>query len=79
MLRRIVGWNKSADDEWSDVYSKVRSKIQQAPAKQPVRDWMEELARQKSALEKQIKTGCRNRLTVRATIPSKQENGTMLT
>jgi hypothetical protein len=66
MLRKIVGWTKLADDEWSDVYRRLRTKIMRATEQYPIRDWIEELARLKTKLQEQIETNRRSTLTLRA-------------
>ena len=63
MLRSIVGWTKLSEDEWSDVYRRLRQKIRVATQQQPCQDWMEELQRRKSSLANQLNQDVRSIFT----------------
>ena len=64
MLRMIVGWSKLPDDDWADVYRRLKAKIHKATHKHEVRDWVEELSRRKLDLRHHL--GKRKFLTQRA-------------
>ena len=65
MLREMVGWVKLPDDEWNDVFRRLRIKIQKATDQYPIRMWADEMTLRKTNLQMQIDNGERNGLTMK--------------
>ena len=63
MMRNIIGWIKLPDDDWDDVYRRLRHKLQNALRQYPIGEWTDELRRRKNVFQHQSDTGVRNNLT----------------
>ena len=62
MMRCMAGFVKLDTDEWSDVYTRVRGKIEKAIQRQPVRLWADELCKLKEKLCSKLQRPSRNAL-----------------
>ena len=61
----MVGWVKLLDDEWDDVFRKLRIQIKKATDQYPIRMWADEMTLRKTNLQMQIDNGERNGLTMK--------------
>ena len=65
MLRKMVGWVILPDDEWDDVFRRLRTKTQKGTDQYPIRMWADEVLIRKTNLQSQIDNGDRNELTMK--------------
>ena len=63
MLRLIVGYVKHAADSWADMYRRLRTRLESALTKQPIRDWTQTVHAQKRRFIEGIANGSRSSLT----------------
>eukprot|EP00929_Paragymnodinium_shiwhaense_P011539 TRINITY_DN117392_c0_g1_i1.p2 TRINITY_DN117392_c0_g1~~TRINITY_DN117392_c0_g1_i1.p2 ORF type:complete len:110 (+),score=9.59 TRINITY_DN117392_c0_g1_i1:160-489(+) len=72
MMRCMAGFVKWGVDEWSDMYRRVRIKLEKAFERQTVRMWADELSKSKRQLEAKLQRPTPNMLvrTVAVWCPS---------
>ena len=62
MIRCMVGYTKLPEDTWEDMYSKIKSKMADALARTPIRDWQAEVKQQKTKHRTQLQQDRRSYL-----------------
>ena len=63
MLRLIIGYVKTTEDSWADIYRRLRSRLASALAQKTIQEWVPALRTRKERLGKDVAAGARNKLT----------------
>jgi len=66
MLRNIVGWVKLPDDDWADMYRRLKNKLRSALQQQSVTEWEQALQERKTKLQEDLAASRKNHLTIQA-------------
>ena len=54
MLRCMVGYVKLDTDDWSDMYRRLKVRLEAAQARKPIRQWATELTKSKARLQEKL-------------------------